>query len=55
MFSPDGVYDLQTNMHYTQKTNPLRRADADEFVECYRPGRRHLRKPTWTETAPEGR
>lgn len=49
------VYDLRTNQHFTQKTNPLKRADLDEFVELYRPGRRHLRKPTWTETTPEGR
>ncbi|MFO0905714.1 MAG: class I SAM-dependent DNA methyltransferase [Pirellulales bacterium] len=50
------VYDLRTNMHFTLKTNPLRREDLDEFVECYRPGKRHLRKPTWDEqTKPEGR
>ena len=24
-------------------------------MECYRPTKRHLRKPAWTETAPEGR
>ena len=49
------VYDLRTNMHFTQKTNPLQRSDLDDFVECYRPGKRHLRKPTWSETALEGR
>ncbi|MFO0903201.1 MAG: class I SAM-dependent DNA methyltransferase [Pirellulales bacterium] len=43
------VYDLRTNMHFTLKTNPLRREDLDEFVECYRPEKRHLRKPTWDE------
>ena len=32
------VYDLRTNMHFTLKTNPLKRADLDEFVECYQPG-----------------
>ena len=42
-------------MHFTQKTNPLQRSDLDEFVECYRPGKRHLRKPTWSESALEGR
>jgi type I restriction enzyme M protein len=41
------VYDLRTNMHFTLKTNTLKREDLDEFVECYRPGKRHLRKPTW--------
>lgn len=50
------VYDLRTNMHFTQKTNPLQRSDLDEFVECYRPGKRHLRKPTWdAEKNEEGR
>jgi type I restriction enzyme M protein len=49
------VYDLRTNMHFTQKTNPLKRSDLDEFVECYRPSKRHLRKPTWSEANAEGR
>jgi hypothetical protein len=49
------VYDLRTNMHFTLKTKPLRRADLDEFVDCYRPGKRHLRKPTWGEENPQGR
>jgi type I restriction enzyme M protein len=50
------VYDLRTNMHFTQKTNTLKRTDLDEFVQCYRPGKRHLRKPTWdAEKNPDGR
>jgi type I restriction enzyme M protein len=49
------VYDLRTNKHFTLKTNPLKRADLDEFVTCYRPAGRHLRKPTWSEKSPEGR
>ncbi len=49
------VYDLRTNMHFTLKTKPLKRADLDEFVEGYRPGKRHLRKPTWSEGNPQGR
>ena len=49
------VYDLRTNMHFTLKTNPLKYDDLKEFVECYRPGKRHLRKPTWSESNPEGR
>ena len=49
-------YDLRTNMHFTQKTNPLKRTDLDEFVACYKPGKRHNRKPTWSaEKYPEGR
>ena len=39
----------------TPKTKPLKRTDLDEFVECYRPRKRHLRKPTWTEDKPQGR
>jgi len=50
------VYDLRTNMHFTQKTKPLKRADLDEFVECFHPANRHERKPTWTEKRnPDGR
>jgi type I restriction enzyme M protein len=50
------IYDLRTNRHFTLKTNPLQRTDLDEFVECYCPGNRHKRKPTWDEKKnPEGR
>ena len=50
------VYDLRTNMHFTQKTNTLKRSDLDEFVQVYRPGKRHLRKSTWdADRNPEGR
>ena len=37
------VYDLRTNKHFTLKTNPLKRADLDEFVACYHPENRHER------------
>lgn len=50
------VYDLRTNKHFTLKTNPLKRADLDEFVACYLPENRHQRKATWSEQkTPEGR
>ena len=49
------VYDLRTNKHFTLKTKSLKRGDLDEFVECYKPGNRHRRKPTWSESSPEGR
>ena len=49
------VYDLRTNMHFTLKTNPLKRADLDEFVACFNPGKRHARKSTWSEKNLEGR
>ena len=49
------VYDLRTNMHFTLKTNPLKRSDLDEFVACYRPENRHERMPTWSPDDPDGR
>jgi len=49
------IYDLRTNMHFTLKTNPLKREDLDEFVKCYNPKNRNKRKPTWTEKKPDGR
>ena len=50
------VYDHRTNCHYTLKTKTMTRANLDEFVDCYRPGDRHSRKPTWSEKDnPEGR
>ena len=30
------IYDLRTNQHFTLKTNPLTRADLDDFVSCCR-------------------
>ena len=38
------VYDLRTNKHFTRKQNPLRRADLDDFVACYRPSELHRRE-----------
>ena len=49
------VYDLRTNMHFTQKERPLKRSDLDEFVTCFKPENRHTRKATWSEKNPEGR
>lgn len=49
------VYDLRTNLHFTLKTNPLKRADLDEFVACYTPGNRLAREATWSESNPDGR
>ncbi|WP_417746685.1 N-6 DNA methylase [Rosistilla oblonga] len=50
------VYDLRTNMHFTLKTNPLKRSDLDEFVKCYKPGEpRDKRRATWSEEKAEGR
>ena len=41
------IYDLRTNMHFTLKTNPLKREDLDEFVRCYNPANRHERRSSW--------
>jgi type I restriction enzyme M protein len=49
------IYDLRTNMHFTLKTNPLKRSDLDEFVELYNPANRQQRTATWTEDNPNGR
>jgi type I restriction enzyme M protein len=40
------IYDFRTNQHFTLKTNPLKRADLDDFVLCYNPKNRHQRKET---------
>jgi len=49
------IYDLRTNKHFTLKTNPLRRADLDEFVNLYKVGKRHERAETWSADHPDGR
>jgi len=54
------IYDLRTNMHFTLKTNPLKREDLNDFVKCYKgenlpaskksaQASRHTRRPTWSE------
>lgn len=40
------IYDFRTNEHFTLKTNPLKRADLDDFVACFNPANRHDRKET---------
>src|SRR5690349_17313932 len=37
------IYDFRTNKNFTLKTNPLQRADLDDFVRCYNPENRHER------------
>jgi type I restriction enzyme M protein len=49
------VDDRRTNLHFTQKTNRLQRTDLDDFVACYQPENRHRRKPTRSDSTPEGR
>lgn len=38
------VYDLRTNKHFTLKTKKLSEADFADFLKCYNPANRHLRK-----------
>ena len=40
------IYDLRTNMHFTLKTNPMREADLEDFIECYNPENRRQREET---------
>lgn len=49
------VYDLRTNIHFTLKTNPLKRSDLDDFANCFNPSNRNDRKETWSEDNTEGR
>ena len=49
------IYDLRTNIHFTLKTNPLKREDLDEFVKCYNSANRHDRTPSWSEENQDGR
>ncbi|MGM9425163.1 N-6 DNA methylase [Hydrogenophaga sp. MI9] len=39
-------YDLRTNKHFTLKTRPLKLDDLRDFIECYHPENRHIRKAT---------
>ncbi len=42
-------------MHHTLKKNPLKLEDLKDFIVCYNPANRHLRKETYNaETNPEG-
>jgi type I restriction enzyme M protein len=49
------IYDFRTKRNFTLKTNPLKREDLDEFVQCYQPENRHERTATWSPETPEGR
>jgi len=40
------VYDMRTNMHFTQKEKKMTRSDLDDFVECYKSGNISERKET---------
>jgi type I restriction enzyme M protein len=38
------IYDFRTNCRFTLKQNPLKCADLDDFVVCYRAGERRTRR-----------
>ena len=38
------IYDLRTNLHFTLKTNSLKRSDLDDFVASYNAENRHDRR-----------
>ncbi|AKB58521.1 class I SAM-dependent DNA methyltransferase [Methanosarcina barkeri] len=49
------IYDYRTNVHHTLKKNPMKYSDLEDFIQCYNPENRHIRKETWSEESPEGR
>lgn len=49
------IYDYRTNVHHTLKKNPLKMDDLKDFIKCYNPANRQLRKETYnSETHLEG-
>lgn len=38
------IYDFRTNQHFTLKKNPLKDSDLNDFIACYNPENRHVRK-----------
>lgn len=49
-------YDYRTNIHHTLKKKTMRFEDLQDFITCYNPENRHVRKETWNaESNPEGR
>ena len=49
------IYDYRSNVKHTLKKNPLRENDLDDFVKCYNPENRHIRKETYSADNPDGR
>ncbi|GHT16728.1 SAM-dependent DNA methyltransferase [Planctomycetales bacterium] len=50
------IYDYRTDIKHTLKKSPLRESDLDDFVKCYNPEKRHLRKETYNaDKKPDGR
>ena len=49
------IYDYRTGIRHTLKKSPLREVDLEEFVTCYNPENRHVRKETYSTDNPDGR
>lgn len=49
------IYDYRTNVHHTKKKNPMKFDDLQDFLECYKSGKREERIETYSEENPEGR
>jgi len=49
------IYDYRTNIHHTQKKNPLKLEDLKDFISCYNPANRFKRTATYNDSNPEGR
>jgi type I restriction enzyme M protein len=46
------IYDFRTNARFTLKQNPLKRADLEDFVACFRAGERQDRRESKNGSAP---
>ena len=50
------IYDYRTNIHHTLKKNPLKAEDLRDFITCFNPKNRHIRKETYSpDVNPDGR
>ncbi|MEA1893630.1 MAG: class I SAM-dependent DNA methyltransferase [Euryarchaeota archaeon] len=49
------IYDFRTNVNFTLKKNPMKFEDLKDFIKCYNPENRHVRKETWSEDNSNGR
>lgn len=49
------IYDLRTNMPSFSKSNPLKRSDFNEFLQCFCQGHKEDRRETYSRENPDGR
>jgi type I restriction enzyme M protein len=42
-------------VHHILKKNPMKYSGLEDFIKCYSPENRFLRRETWSEESPEGR